>query len=108
MIGFYLQHVHGYDLLKMKVDFNQDEFGEIWLMHVEKLFVRKPRKVPTDDGNKIADFVLQHMDELNKVEEARKKLEAKKAAEFNALLSQAGTVTNAVLKKTMLQESQRS
>ena len=62
MIGYYLQHVHGYDLLKMQVDFNQDEFGEIWLMNVDKLFVRKGRNVPTDDGNKLADFVLQHIE----------------------------------------------
>ena len=57
----------------MKVDFNQDEFGEIWLMHVEKLYVRKERKVPTDDGNKLADFVLSQMESQAKVDEARKK-----------------------------------
>ena len=34
----------------MKVDFNRDEFGEIWLMAVDKLFVRKSRKVPNDNG----------------------------------------------------------
>lgn len=32
IIGFYLQHLHGYELIKMKIDFYQDEFGEIWLM----------------------------------------------------------------------------
>lgn len=81
MIGYYLQHVHAYDLLKMQVDFNQDEFGEIWLMNVDKLFVRKGRKVPTDDGNKLADFVLSHMESQAKADEARKKMEDKRRSE---------------------------
>ena len=63
IIGFYLQYAHGYDLLKMKVDFNQDEFGEIWLMQVDKLIVRKARAVPSDNGTQLADFVLNYMEE---------------------------------------------
>ena len=50
IMGFYLQNVHGYDLLTMKVDFNQDEFGEIWLMNVQDMCVRKSRYVPSDNG----------------------------------------------------------
>ena len=51
IMGFYLQRVHGFEILQMKVDFNQDEFGEIWLMQVNNLFVRKARHVPTDKGS---------------------------------------------------------
>ena len=57
-------------MMKMKVDFNQDEFGEIWLMSVDDLFVRKTREVPSDNGTQLADFVLRHMEELAKKEEA--------------------------------------
>lgn len=58
IIGFYLQHAHGFDLMKMKVDFNQDEFGEIWLMNAYELCVRKSRYVPSDKGTQLADYVL--------------------------------------------------
>ena len=50
IMGWYLQHLHRLDLLKMKVDFNQDEFGEIWLMNVDKILIRQTRSVPTDNG----------------------------------------------------------
>jgi len=52
----------------MKVDFNQDEFGEIWLMQVDNLFVRKSRFVPADKGTKVADYVLTRMQELHKLQ----------------------------------------
>ena len=63
VIGFYLQKAHAYDLMKMQVDFHQDEFGEIWLMQVDKLVVRKTRFVPTENKAQIADFVLKCMHE---------------------------------------------
>ena len=64
IIGFYLKGAHGFDLLKMKVDFNQDEFGEIWLMNVDHLFVRKSRHVPSDNGTQLADYVLLQMQQM--------------------------------------------
>ena len=68
VIGFYLKYAHGYDLLKMKVDFNQDEFGEFWLMNVDNLFVRKSRNVPSNNGTQLADYVLFRMQEMEKLE----------------------------------------
>ena len=50
----------------MKVEFNQDEFDEIWLMNVRDLCVRKTRYVPSDSGSQLADYVLQRMEELKK------------------------------------------
>lgn len=73
VIGFYLKHAHGFDLLKMKVDFNQDEFGEIWLMNVDNLFVRKSRNVPQDNGTLLADYVLCRMQDMKKVQTAKKR-----------------------------------
>ena len=58
----------------MKVDFNRDEFGEIWLMNVDNLFVRKSRHVPSDNGTQLADYVLLQMEQLKKHEE-KKRLE---------------------------------
>jgi len=55
--------------MRMKVDFNQDEFGEIWLTHVENLQVRKSRPVPTEQKTQIADFVLGVMADREKLEE---------------------------------------
>lgn len=66
IIGFYLQHAHSLDLIKMKVEFNQDEFDEIWLMNVRDLCVRKTRYVPSDSGSQLADYVLQRMEALKK------------------------------------------
>ena len=57
----------------MKVDFNQDEFGEIWLMQAQDIVVRKSRSVPTDKGAKVADYVLGKVREIER-EEMRKKL----------------------------------
>ena len=59
IMGYYLQHLHGLDLLKMHVDFNQDEFGEIWLMNVDKILIRQTRSVPTDNGTQLADYVIE-------------------------------------------------
>ena len=75
VIGFYLQHLHGFELLKMKVDFYRDEFGEIWLMQADNIFVRKHRPVFAGKGTKVADFVLTYMNELQKAEEKKRKEE---------------------------------
>ena len=56
----------------MKVDFNQDEFGEIWLMHARELYVRKRRHVPDNHGTQLADYIFNHMQEINKHEEKKK------------------------------------
>ena len=42
----------------MKVDFNQDEFGEIFLMNVNDLYVRRNRVVPVNKDTQLADYVL--------------------------------------------------
>ena len=71
MIGYYLQMLYQFDLMRMKIDFNQDEFGEIWLTQVEKIIVRKRRDVPKVKGTGIADYVLQHMEEVKKIDEKK-------------------------------------
>ena len=58
IMGYYVKGVHGYEILKMKVNFNQDEFGEIWLTQVDELLVRKSRRVPNDQGTKVADYII--------------------------------------------------
>ena len=73
VIGFYLKHAHGYDLLRMKVDFNQDDFGEIWLMNIDDLEVRKSRVVPADNWTQLADYVLIRMQDMEKNEAAKKR-----------------------------------
>ena len=64
--------MHGYEVMKMKVDFNQDEFGEIWLMNVQDLCVRKSRYVPSDNGTQLADYVLRRMEEIKNKEDQEK------------------------------------
>ena len=64
--------MHGYEVMKMKVDFNQDEFGEIWLMNVKDLCVRKSRYVPSDNGTQLADYVLRRMEEIKNQEDQEK------------------------------------
>ena len=66
----------------MKVDFNQDEFGEFWLMNVDNLFVRKLRNVPSDNGTQLADYVLIRMQEMEKLEAQNKRKQAKKDAKL--------------------------
>lgn len=39
-IGYYLQKIHCYDLVRMRVDFQVDEFGKIFLFGVDELIVR--------------------------------------------------------------------
>ena len=78
IMGFYMQRVHKIEILRMKVDFNQDEFGEIWLMQVDNLFVRTAREVPIDKKNQVADYVLNRIQDLER-EEARKKIAKEKA-----------------------------
>ena len=82
IVGFYLQHAHGYDLMKMKVDFNQDEFGEIWLMNAWDLCVRKSRYVPSDKGTQLADYVLQRMEDMKAQAELDRKVQEQKELEL--------------------------
>ena len=70
--------------MKMKVEFHQDEFGEIWLLNVKDLFVRKARYVPSDNGTQLADYVLQRMEEIKKQEEKEKMDIEKKEIELMA------------------------
>ena len=67
IIGFYLKHLHGFELIKMKVDFYQDEFGGICLMQAADIFVRSQRHVPAGKGTKVADFVLTYMEEQRSI-----------------------------------------
>ena len=81
-IGFYLQNVHGYDILRMKVDFNQDDFGEIWLMQVDQLLVRKARSIPSDKRTQLADYVLGHFKELDNTKILKEMIRKKREAEL--------------------------
>lgn len=39
-IGFYLQKIHKVDLLRMKVQFTQDDNGKIWFTHAFDIYTR--------------------------------------------------------------------
>jgi hypothetical protein len=40
-IGYYLQKIHRVDLLRMKVEFYQDDNGKVWFSHASDIFTRK-------------------------------------------------------------------
>lgn len=58
-MGFYLQRIHGLDIIRMKVDFNIDEWGKVFLFGVTDLLVRKGRKVPTENDAMLADYIIK-------------------------------------------------
>ena len=39
-IGHYLQQKHGIELISMTVEFAQDEFGKVWLVYADEVWVR--------------------------------------------------------------------
>lgn len=64
-IGFYLQKIHGIDLVRMHVDFHVDEFGKIFLFQTKNLVIRQSRKVPTEDSTMLGDFILKKITAMN-------------------------------------------
>ena len=68
--------------MKMKIDFNKDEFGEIWLMNVDKLIVRQSRRVPNDNGTQLADYILNTMYQIQAKEQKTQKEKDKKEREM--------------------------
>ena len=75
-LGFYLQKLYKIDLMRIRVDFYQDEFKKIWLMQTDKIFIRERRKVPIEGKNLLADYILRQMKDL---QEQEKEIERKKA-----------------------------
>lgn len=69
-IGYYLQQVHGLDLVRMRVDFQRDEFGKIHLFGVDELLIRQGRFVPRKDDNNmmLADFIMKEISIVNTME----------------------------------------
>eukprot|EP00347_Sterkiella_histriomuscorum_P006724 403351677 len=43
-IGFYLLKIHDLQLLRMKIEFYQDEYGRIWLFNANEIWIRTIRK----------------------------------------------------------------
>ena len=39
-IGFYLQNIHSVDLMRMKVEFYQDDNGKVWQSHASEIYTR--------------------------------------------------------------------
>ena len=39
-MGFFLEKIHGKQLVRMKVEFYQDEHGKIWLFNVQDVWIR--------------------------------------------------------------------
>ena len=58
-IGFYLQKLYKVDLMRIHVDFYQDEFKKIWLMQADKIFIREKRVVPIEGKNLLANYILR-------------------------------------------------
>ena len=40
-IGFYLQRMHRVDLMRMEVEFYQDDNGKVWFSHASEIYTRK-------------------------------------------------------------------
>ena len=43
-MGFYLLKIHDVQLLRMKVEFYQDEYGKIWLFNASEIWIRTIQK----------------------------------------------------------------
>jgi hypothetical protein len=68
-IGFYLKHVYGVELLKMSVEFVQDEFSKVWLLHAQDVYIRTDNNLPKDYDQIYNEFILS---EVKKEEKAKK------------------------------------
>ena len=55
-------------MMRVRVDFYMDEFGKLWLMQTDKLFIRQRRKVPTEGNTLLADYILRQMRKIEKRE----------------------------------------
>jgi hypothetical protein len=65
-IGFYLQKIHGLDLVRMKVEFSIDEFNRVYLLGASEILVRQARKVPAEDETMLGEFILRKITSANR------------------------------------------
>jgi UDP-N-acetyl-D-mannosaminuronic acid transferase (WecB/TagA/CpsF family) len=65
-IGFYLQKIHGLDLVRMKVKFSIDEFNRVYLLGASEILVRQARKVPAEDETMLGEFILRKITSANR------------------------------------------
>lgn len=62
-------------------------------MHVDELFVRKSRQVPTDKGTKVADYVIQKVRAIERAEEQIKLQNERRVKNLSMVQDQAQSLT---------------
>ena len=66
-IGYYIRHIHNFSVLRMDLDFFQDQTGRIWLFYISNIAVKNNLYSKFD--KKLAGIKLQGLNIVNNIKQ---------------------------------------
>ena len=71
------------DMMRVRVDFYMDEFRKIWLLQIDKLFIRLKRDVPIEGTALLSKYIIKTMRKIEEIEKEEELEKEKEEAELS-------------------------